>query len=90
MNEEASQTELVRLRTLLGPGEKSYGELLTDVEVARNVAKAALAETGALRGRVVELERELVRARRNARFLEELVLRPARAVVRGAQRLRPR
>ena len=58
--------ELHRLRALVGPSEEAYAELAEDVIRSQGVARNALLETGRLRGRIVELERELAQARRDA------------------------
>ncbi|NND73416.1 MAG: hypothetical protein HKN44_00255 [Ilumatobacter sp.] len=80
--DEAARGELERLRQLVGPSETSYAALLTDREQAAHVAREALAETGELRGRVVELGVQLARARQD----QDLLLR--RAEMRPLQRAR--
>ena len=73
MTAVAAESELDRLRTLVGPSEKAYAELQSDVEQARRVARDAVTELGDLRGRIVELETMLARARQEQEFLERRV-----------------
>lgn len=58
--------EIERLRALVGPSEESYAALAEDVVRSQAVAHDAVLEAGRLRARIVELEHELVRARRDA------------------------
>jgi hypothetical protein len=74
----ALQAEVERLRALVGPDEQSYIKLRTDLWAARDAAIGAEMEAGQLRGRVHALESELVRARRDFRWLRKLVLKPVR------------
>src|SRR5205085_9911470 len=74
----ALEAEVERLRNLVGPDEQSYIKLRTDLWAARDAAIGAEMEAGQLRGRVHALESELVRARREFRWLRQLVLKPVR------------
>jgi len=77
---EQLAAEIARLRDLVGPDELAYHELLTELWAARDAAKAAELEAGALRGQVVVLRHELVRARRIRRAMGRFVIQPARRV----------
>lgn len=59
------RAEVERLRALVGPSELSYVELQQDLLAARDAARGAEAEAGVLRGRTVELEVALARARQD-------------------------
>jgi len=50
------RAEVERLRELVGPSEESYEKLRLDVLGARDAARAAEIQAGALRARVLELE----------------------------------
>jgi predicted nucleic acid-binding Zn-ribbon protein len=50
------RAEVERLRELVGPSEDSYEKLRLDVLGARDAARAAEIQAGALRARVVQLE----------------------------------
>ncbi|MGA9279527.1 hypothetical protein [Ilumatobacter sp.] len=67
------ESELDRLRTLVGPSEVSYAALQTDVVEAQRVAGEAVTEMGDLRGRIVELEGHLARARQDQDFLQRRI-----------------
>jgi len=69
----AAETELDRLRALVGPSEVSYEALQSDVIAAQDVARAAVAEAGELSGRMVELEVHLARARQDQDFLQRRI-----------------
>jgi len=87
MNVVAAETELDRLRALVGPSEVSYEALQSDVVNAQRVAKEAVTEAGALRGRMVELETHLTRARQDQDFLQRRIDMSAwEGVVYRAQR----
>lgn len=80
------QDEIDRLRALVGPDERSYAALADDLAAASAAAKEREAELGALRARVLLLERDLHRAeRRNAAVAQ--VLRVRRGVARRVRRL---
>lgn len=66
--------ELERLRALVGPSETAYAALRADRDEAQRVAREALAETGELRGRLVEMAAQLERARQD----QDLLLRRER------------
>ena len=65
--------ELERLRALVGPSEVAYESLRADRDAAQQIAKAAMAETGGLRGRLTEMSVQLSRARQD----QEILLRRA-------------
>jgi predicted nucleic acid-binding Zn-ribbon protein len=66
------QTEIDRLRTLVGPDEQDYAALREDLLAARDVAKGAEASAGALRGQVAQLHVELARARQDQDHFQRL------------------
>ena len=75
------QDEIDRLRALIGPDERSYAELVSQLTAASDDAKAREHELGDLRARVVLLERAVHRAeRRNAGIAQ------AQRIVRGVRR----
>jgi hypothetical protein len=61
----ALRAEVDRLRRLVGPSEQSYADLRQDVLAGRDAAKGAEAAEGVYRGRVIELEVALARARQD-------------------------
>jgi hypothetical protein len=71
--------ELERLRALVGPSETTYRSLQADRDVAQQLAKHALAESGQLRGRLIEMSVELSRARQDQ---DVLLLRAEMAPIR--------
>lgn len=73
MTAVSAESELDRLRSLVGPSEKAYAELRADVEEAQRVARTAVVDLGGLRGRIVELETQLARARQEQEFLEHRI-----------------
>jgi hypothetical protein len=66
--------ELTRLRELVGPSEKSYEGLAQDASSARDAARRAELETGHLRARIVELENEVRRWRRDFVWFRDRVV----------------
>ena len=82
------QTEIDRLRTLIGPDEKSYSDLRLDVLGARDAAIGARAEVGTLEARIVMLEAEVVRARRDFAWLRPRLVRWIDSVESTASRFR--
>lgn len=68
-----TESELDRLRALVGPSEVSYEALQRDVAEAERVARDAVIELGDLRGRIVELEGHLARARQDQDFLQRRI-----------------
>ena len=70
MSEVSDESELERLQRLVGPSETSYTELLADRDEAQRVARVALAETGELRGHIVELNTQVSRARQDQDLLQ--------------------
>lgn len=80
------QDEIDRLRALVGPDERSHAALSQQLAAAIDDARAREAELGALRARIVVLERDLQRAeRRNAAVAQ--LLRVRRGLARRARRL---
>ncbi|WP_040493828.1 hypothetical protein [Ilumatobacter nonamiensis] len=73
MTNVPADAELERLRGLVGPSEMSYEALQADVIEAERVARAAVTEMGELRGRIVELEGHLARARQDQDFLQRRI-----------------
>jgi hypothetical protein len=69
----ALQAEVDRLRSLVGPSEQSYDDLRQDVLAARDVAKGAEAEAGALRGQLAEIHVELARARQDQEYFQRMI-----------------
>jgi hypothetical protein len=70
MSDVSDESELERLQRLVGPSETSYTELLADRDEAQRVARDALAETGELRGHIVELNTQVSRARQDQDLLQ--------------------
>ena len=66
-------SELERLRRLVGPSETSYEQLLVDRDEARCVARDALSEVGELRGHIVELNTQVSRARQDQDLLQRRI-----------------
>jgi len=66
--------ELERLRALVGPSEDSYAKLRQDVLGARDAARAAEAEAGRLRARILVLEADVARARRDFVWFRRFVV----------------
>jgi predicted nucleic acid-binding Zn-ribbon protein len=64
------------------PADDPLAELRRELDTCRREARAREAELGALRGRVVQLERALARAHQR-----ELVMRKVRGLGRRVQRL---
>ena len=71
----ALQSEIDRLRRLVGPTEESYEKLRLDVLGARDVALSAEAELGRLRGEVIRLTTHAARLERDHVWFREQVLR---------------
>lgn len=87
----ALRAEVDRLRELVGPSEQSYVDLRHDLLAARDAAKGAEAAEGVQRGRVIELEVELARARQDQDHFQRVVfdqLRSGRRRVGRALRSR--
>ncbi len=72
--------ELERLRQLVGPSEVEYQTLKADVVRAREVAKRAVLDAGALRGQLQEMSVRLERAQQDqdALLAHVALLRPAK------------
>ena len=69
----SDESELERLRNLVGPSETAYAELLADRDEAQRVARDASAEVGELRGRIVELNTQVSRARQDQDVLQRRI-----------------
>ncbi|MEM1335516.1 MAG: hypothetical protein AAGG08_18880 [Actinomycetota bacterium] len=62
--------ELTRLRSLVGPSERSYDDAIADADRAIAAAKEAAAAAGAARGELAEMRVELARARQEQDLLQ--------------------
>lgn len=71
----ALQSEVDRLRALVGPSEKSYEDLVRDAVDARDAARRAMFEAGKQSARVVELENEVRRWQRDFVWFRNQVIR---------------
>ena len=69
----SDESELDRLRNLVGPSETAYAELLADRDEAQRVARNASAEVGELRGHIVELNTQVSRARQDQDVLQRRI-----------------
>ena len=69
------RAEVSRLRSLVGPSEKSYEDLTRDALTARDAARAAELESGRLRAQIVELENEVRRWRRDFVWFRDRVVK---------------
>lgn len=61
----ADQSELRRLRALVGPSERSYEAAVADADHAISEAKRAALAAGEARGELAEMRVELARARQD-------------------------
>lgn len=77
---DALRSELDRLRGLVGPDERSYEQLRIDLLGARDAARGAEAALGNAEGRIVELEAEVARLRRDHEWLRHEVVGRARRI----------
>jgi hypothetical protein len=66
-------SEVERLRRLVGPSETSYEQLLVDRDEAQRAARDALSEVGELRGHIVELNTQVSRARQDQDLLQRRI-----------------
>ncbi|MCX6510957.1 MAG: hypothetical protein NT081_09145 [Actinobacteria bacterium] len=82
------RVEVLRLRALVGPSEKSYEDLTRDALTARDAARKAEFETGLLRAQVVELENEVRRWQRDFVWFRDRVVRKVPALGRVFARVR--
>jgi len=73
MSAVSDESELERLRRLVGPSERSYAELVADRDEAERVARDALAEAGDLRGHIRELNTQVSRARQDQDILQRRI-----------------
>lgn len=80
------QSEVLRLRTLVGPSEESYRKLRLDVLGARDAAIAAEAELGYARGQVVSLESQLFQIRRDYYRIQRIAAKLVHPRLRGPLR----
>ena len=71
---EQLRDEVARLRELIGPDEKSYVQLRTDVWGARDAVIGAEAEMGLLKGQVRSLQAEVARAMKEQQWVKDEVL----------------
>jgi hypothetical protein len=75
----ALRAEVDRLRALVGPCEQSYRDLRHDLLAARDAVRGAEAAEGVQRGRAIELEVELARARQDQDHFQRVVVDQLRA-----------
>ena len=73
MSSVSDETELERLRRLVGPSEADYAALRADRDAAERVAREAELEAGRLRGHIVELSTQLSRARQDQDLLQRQI-----------------
>jgi len=88
MSAVSDESELERLRNLVGPSETAYAELLADRDEAQRVARDASADVGELRGHIVELNTQVSRARQDQDILQRRIemTGPERILDRAQQR----
>lgn len=84
----ALEAEVDRLRSLLGPTEESYLKLRLDLLAARDSAIAAEYELGHLSARIMALESDIVRYRRDFVWFRRFVLRRFTAYTSRVRALR--
>jgi predicted nucleic acid-binding Zn-ribbon protein len=86
---EDLRTELERLRSLVGPSEKSYEDLKADARNARDAARRAELEAGRTRATIIQLENEVRRWQRDFVWFRNQIVRRlpqfARFLNRGRQ-----
>lgn len=68
-------SEIERLRSLVGPSEKSYEDLKADARNARDAARRAELEAGRARATIVQLENEVRRWQRDFVWFRNHVVR---------------
>lgn len=73
MSDVSADSELERLRELVGPSETSYVALRADRDAAQEAARSAELEAGRLRGHIVELSTQLSRARQDQDLLQRQI-----------------
>ncbi len=85
-----SESELERLRALVGPSETDYEALRADRDEAQEVARRAEQEAGKLRGELAEMSVQLSRARQDQDVVQrQAAMTPtARAIDRVRRRWR--
>lgn len=69
------RAEIERLRSLVGPSEKSYEDLQADARTARDAARRAELEAGRARATIVQLENEVRRWQRDFVWFRNQVVR---------------
>lgn len=72
---EELRAEVERLRELVGPSEDSYEKLQLDVLGARDAARAAEIQAGALRARVTQLEVSITGYERDFEWFRDNAIR---------------
>ena len=88
---EALIAENKRLRCLVGPLERSYDDLRTELAAASEAIKTAEQNNGELRGEIMELTVALGQARHNIGKVHRIVIQRARHMVgRVVRRLQRR
>jgi archaellum component FlaC len=80
--------EVMRLRNLVGPSEKSYEDLSRDSRTMRDAARSAELEAGRLRAQVVELENEVRRWQRDFVWFRDRIVRIVPTIGRIFARVR--
>ncbi len=70
--------ELLRLRQLVGPSERSYADLVAELAGAEQAGREAEAAYGVLRAQIAELTTSLRRAQQDQYHVLSLLARPAR------------
>lgn len=84
---ESDQSEIDRLRILVGPNEQSYEELRAELDAAELAMRGAEAANGVLRAQIAEMTISLRRAQQDQYHVLGLLARPRRllnAIVRSA------
>jgi len=85
----ALRSEVERLRSLVGPSEKSYEELKADAHDAREAARNAELELGRSRAMIVELQNDVRRWQRDFVWFRDRVIRRLPLLGRLLSRIRP-
>ncbi len=70
--------ELLRLRVLVGPNERSYADLVAELAAAELAGREAEEALGVLRAQIAELTTSLRRAQQDQYHVLSLLARPAR------------
>ena len=77
------ESEVARLRRLVGPSERDYEERLAELERASLAVRRAEEANGELRGELARAERDLGRLRESQGRIHRLVIHRARRAVRA-------